>query len=263
MKDWKSSLKSSLTNDKKLKLLSFVIIPFVAFVLIVLMIVVNKRSDGNDSDQQKAGGVESTIDSNTIEGAGADSSAGLEENGRLGADLLPEAELRMRADEPLQQDMPAEIITLMETFFQAKLSCDTQAIKQIFGGQDIGDEQVLAQTLTQQTELIEEYQNITCFTKPGITADSYVVFTRFDVKFRETDTLAPGLLWSYAVKGQDGNFTIAGQPDEQVSSYINMVKQSEDVRNLSGQVDEALTEAIALDRKLADIYNMLRTGVTD
>ena len=36
---------------------------------------------------------------------------------------------------------------------------------------------------------IEDYQDITCYTKAGMTDDSYVVYVTYDVKFRRVDTL--------------------------------------------------------------------------
>ena len=55
---------------------------------------------------------------------------------------------------------------------------------------------------------VEDYQDITCYTKPGLTEDSYVVYVTYEVKFRRVDTPAPGLMWCYVVKQDDGTYII-------------------------------------------------------
>ena len=43
----------------------------------------------------------------------------------------------------------------------------------------------------------EKYENITCYSMPGATDDSYLVSTVYDLKFYEVDTPAPGMDFFY------------------------------------------------------------------
>lgn len=158
-----------------------------------------------------------------------------------------------------EEEVP-EIHALMESYFQAKLDCDPAALQKVFGNGNVGDTTALQEKMRMETEYIEGYQDIICYTKPGLDENSYMVYARFNVKFRLTNTLAPGLLWCYVTKDADGNFSIQEKPGDQVSGYITFVDQSEDVRALAAQVNTDLESALASDSKLASIYQILREG---
>ena len=68
-----------------------------------------------------------------------------------------------------------------------------------------------------------------------MTDDSYVVYVTYDVKFRRVDTLAPGLMWCYVVKNDNGDYIIRENVvgDEQIT--LPTRNQTEDVRLLSTQ----------------------------
>lgn len=107
---------------------------------------------------------------------------------------------------------------------------------------------------------IEDYQAITCYTKPGLTADSYVAYVTYEVKFRRVDTLAPGLMWCYIVKNEDGNYIIRENVIGDEADYVASQNQTEDVRLLSTQVNERLRQAIESDSLLAGRYKELLNG---
>ena len=107
---------------------------------------------------------------------------------------------------------------------------------------------------------VEDYQNITCYTKPGLTQDSYVVYVTYEVKFRRVDTPAPGLMWCYVVKREDGKYIIRENVVGEEADYVAAQNQTEDVLLLSKQVNERLRQAIESDSLLAGRYNELRNG---
>lgn len=223
------------------KYLKFSAIPLVTMILIAIILIADKPADTMNPETS----AEETVAETTVA-----------ETTSQPLDSQAAAQL----DTPLAKDSIPEINSLMETYFQARISCDTQAISQIFEAGSLGDENAMAERMGQQTEHIETYQNISCYTKAGLEADSYIVFTRFDIKFYRTDTLAPSLLWCYVRKGEDGSYRIVEVPDEKTSLYITEVEKTDEVVELSKSVNQALEEAIASDGKLASIYNILRSG---
>lgn len=84
--------------------------------------------------------------------------------------------------------------------FQAKVDQDVQLLYKVFGKEEDDRLEERKQQLKDEAVYIEDYQDITCYTKAGMTDDSYVVYVTYDVKFRRVDTLAPGLMWCYVVK---------------------------------------------------------------
>ena len=93
-----------------------------------------------------------------------------------------------------------------------------------------------------------------------MTDDSYVVYVTYDVKFRRVDTLAPGLMWCYVVKNDNGDYIIRENVVGDEADYVANQNQTEDVRLLSTQVNERLKQAVESDSLLAGIYKDLSNG---
>ena len=93
-----------------------------------------------------------------------------------------------------------------------------------------------------------------------MTDDSYVVYVTYDVKFRRVDTLAPGLMWCYVVKNDNGDYIIRENVVGDEADYVAEQNRTEDVRLLSTQVNERLKQAIESDSLLAGIYKDLSNG---
>ena len=50
------------------------------------------------------------------------------------------------------------------------------------------------ETKVTNADYIEEYRNVEVYTKPGLDENTYVVFASYDLKFKDVETPAPGLL---------------------------------------------------------------------
>ena len=150
---------------------------------------------------------------------------------------------------------------LISQYFQAKVDQNAQELFKLFGKSpedpSLGQRQ---EELKAEAVYIEDYQDITCYTKPGLTENSYVVYVTYEVKFRRVDTLAPGLMWCYVVKADDGSCIIRENVVGDEADYVAKQNQTEDVRLLSAQVNESLRQAIESDTLLAGIYSDLRNG---
>ena len=86
--------------------------------------------------------------------------------------------------------------------------------------------------------------DIVCYTKPGLTEDSYVAYVTYEVKFRRVETLAPGLMWCYVVKDDNGNYIIRENVVGDGADYVAKQNQSEDVKGAVSGVNERLRQAI-------------------
>ena len=161
----------------------------------------------------------------------------------------------------LKKDEIPQVNQLISEYFQAKVDQDAQALFRLFGkAEDEAELKERSEELKAEAVYIEDYQDITCYTKPGLTADSYVAYVTYDVKFRRVDTLAPGLMWCYVVKADDGNWIIRENVVGDEADYVAKQNQTEDVRLLSAQTNERLRQAIESDTLLAGIYSDLRNG---
>ena len=107
------------------------------------------------------------------------------------------------------------------------------------------------------SQYVDEYQNIKCYTKTGLDANSYLVSVSMEIKFTGVDTTAPGLDFFYVRTNDDGTLYI----DNLYSQYnlANQEFESEsDVVELQSEVQTRYDEALAADENLA---NMIQTTI--
>lgn len=217
-------------------------IPVIVVILILVIVIVDRSPKSKEAD----------ADGKTAEAA-TESSALAE------SDVQQETEPK----DPfaLKENEIPEINALMEAYCQAKASCDAETMYELYGKTDTSDIEELQKRMQWRAKYIESFQNIVCYTIPGLDSDAYLVYVSTDIKFRVTDTLAPNLMWCYVTKNQDGKFTIQEKVSKDVLAYVAQAEQSEGVRLLAAQTNERLEEAAASDTKLASAYGMLKEGV--
>ena len=90
--------------------------------------------------------------------------------------------------ENFQVDAVPEINTLMQNYYNAYAAGDLATL-QTYATPVSENEQSL---ITMMSQYAESYQNIKCYTKSGLEADSYLVCVTLDLKFAGVDTTAPG-----------------------------------------------------------------------
>ena len=119
-------------------------------------------------------------------------------------------------------------------------------MKQLTDNLDAADEAKVT-----NSTYIESYNDITVYTKPGLTDDSYVVYASYKLKFTDIKTEAPGLSQLYVMKNEDGSYIIHNDSsDEKINAYLQKVTQDEDVQKLVSQVEDDLNSAIESDEDL-------------
>lgn len=241
-----------------------------AAVLIIIVLVaaavfflMNRRS-GREVNATAQGQTEDTEQLEfEIHGDSLEGSEGVAQEETTEAHVDPDnSEYNMDFSEyELKKDAIPQVNQLISQYFQAKVDQDAQALFKLFGkAPDDTSLEQRQEELKAEAVYIEDYQNITCYTKPGLTQDAYVAYVTYEVKFRRVDTLAPGLMWCYIVKADDGSYIIRENVVGDEADYVAGQNQTEDVRLLSSQVNDSLRQAIQSDILLAGIYSDLRNG---
>lgn len=179
--------------------------------------------------------------------------------------------------ESFQVDAVPEINTLMQNYYNAYAAGDLATL-QTYATPVSENEQSL---ITMMSQYAESYQNIKCYTKSGLEADSYLVCVTLDLKFAGVDTTAPGMEFFYVKKNEQGAFYIDNlyssfnrhykeQPtDNNVENLISSFETQEDVIALQAEVQANYEKAIASDENLsnmvtvtiADAYNAWATAI--
>ena len=243
-------------SDDKTKYARLLAIPAaIVLVLLIVILVMDKKpgSSKNIEDTTVSEASDISIEGDTESGAeGSTDDASIEpDNNEYNQDF---------SAYELQKDANPQVNELISTYFQAKVDQDAQMLYKVFGKEEDDRIEERKQQLKDEAVYIEDYQDITCYTKAGMTDDSYVVYVTYDVKFRRVDTLAPGLMWCYVVKNDNGDYIIRENVVGDEADYVANQNQTEDVRLLSTQVNERLKQAVESDSLLAGIYKDLSNG---
>ena len=101
----------------------------------------------------------------------------------------------------------------------------------VFGKEEDDRIEERKQQLKDEAVYIEDYQDITCYTKAGMTDDSYVVYVTYDVKIQKSGYSGT---WSYVVlcseKNDNGDYIIRENVLGDEADYVASQNQTEDVR---------------------------------
>lgn len=161
----------------------------------------------------------------------------------------------------LSQDTVPEINQLMEQYFLATTDCDMGTFLHLFTSQDTSEEERFRQDFEKQKQYIEGYQNISCYTTPGLDENSYAAYVYYEIKYVGVETPAPSLVQIYAVKGEDGIYRIFDQEmSPELEDFLEQLSVNEDVRLLISQVDQQAEEAMAADPALNERIQYMKQG---
>jgi len=245
---------SRRSADDKIKYMRMAAIPLVIVLVLVAIILVMDRKP---SEKEAYAPTDVSLSSEEDININSDSSAAVDDGG-----VEPDNNQYTTdfSSYELKKDEIPQVNQLISEYFQAKVDQDAETLYRIFGKNDDTGLDARKEELKNEAVYIEDYVDIVCYTKPGLTEDSYVAYVTYEVKFRRVDTLAPGLMWCYVVRDDSGNYIIRENVVGDEADYVAKQNQSEDVKLLSNQVNERLRQAIESDTVLAGIYQDLRNG---
>lgn len=250
--------KEKLSQEQMRRYLVLILIPVIIIVLILVIVLTDRSS--NHHETIAAAATESQTESRPD--AASDGQSDIQPDGGTETDGAGDTqEYAYQFDEyELKKNEIPEINALMEAYCQAKSSCDAETMYQLYRKTDTSDIEEVRAQMELRSKYIESFQNINCYTEPGLDDQSYVVYVSADIKFRVTDTLAPNLMWCYVTQDENGEFYIVENPSQEVLDYVARIEQTEDVRLLAAQISQKLEEAAASDTRLASAYGILKAG---
>ena len=113
-----------------------------------------------------------------------------------GEDYVPEAEFEINAY--------PEINDLISEYFTAYVKADIETLDKL--AKPVSEME--KSYITMLSQFYEEYQNITCYTKHGLSKDSYIVSACFDIKFTGQEMTAPSMVLFYVQTDKNGGLYI-------------------------------------------------------
>lgn len=161
----------------------------------------------------------------------------------------------------LEKDANPELQELMNNYYAAYAGGDGESLEMI--AQPLSENE--KSYISTFADYYEDYQNIVCYSMPGATEDSYMVSVCYDLKFKDVDTLAPGMDFFYVERDGKGNLYINNvysaynfnfmdqELDANLYSMILAYEKSTDVTALQKDVQTRYDEAVKSDEKLANM----------
>lgn len=157
-------------------------------------------------------------------------------------------------DEPLQENAFAEVNELVKKYYQAMANGDMDTLLSIATGID-EKEQI---KIVKKSEYVENYPTVTCYTKQGPVADSYIVYAYYEVKLVNYETLTPGMNALYVCKKEDGSYYINGETQsDEIIDYCEMISAQDDVVDLVNTVQVKYNEIKSTDMELSKFLDEL------
>ena len=162
--------------------------------------------------------------------------------------------------EEYQKDAYPEINELIGKYYKAFAKGNTDKLATLADPISDAEKSYIAEF----SQYVEEYRNIACYTKKGISEDSFIVSAYMEIKFKEADTVAPGLETFYIEK-KDGAYYINNlygmfnsemeeyDVDADIAALLSEFSQQPDVVKLQTEVQQKYEEAFAADENLKNI----------
>ena len=239
MKDLLENLKKRLADEETIRYLKFMVIPLVVIILIIVIVVAD-RPQGEEGESTEAvsqieiGTAEATEEEKT--GDTEDTAYHLEEAGE-------------------------EIRSLMEAYFKARRTCDINGLAEVYGD-SASPEELREEGLRMEEEVkyYQSYNDIACYSVNGPEENTLVVYTRFQIKFRQSDTMAPSLFACFVKRGADGSWHMMAEVTPEEGAYMDKVNESEAVQSMAEEVNVGLRTALETDSNLLAVYQALMSG---
>ena len=159
-------------------------------------------------------------------------------------------------DGTMQENAFPEVNALIEEYYTASANGDSDTIASIYKG--LEETELLKAVAA--ADYIEEYQNITVYTKPGPVAGSYAAYVYNEVKLYDYEKAIPGLDSFYICTDDSGKLYINGDIAESSEiEYLKQINLQADVIDLNNKVATSYNDMVNSDEKLAELLTTMRS----
>ena len=148
----------------------------------------------------------------------------------------------------LEENAIPEVNSFFEKYYDAMASGDLDALSTM--NNYIDDTERIR--IQENSKYIDQYENLDVYTKTGPVEGTYLAYVYSEIKFRDYETLVPGMQAYYLCTDDQGNLYVNdGEEDATVTSYIREVSLQDDVVDLNNKVAVAYNDMLAEDEELS------------
>ena len=156
---------------------------------------------------------------------------------------------------PFERNMYPEVNMIVESYLNAITSEDLNVLSTMV----VDSTPYSVEWLQQRKQFVVSYSNIDCYTKPGLTEGSYVVYAVVNTQIPEVEVQPLSMHQFYLIPNEYGGFlldnTVATNPD--IQAYLTQIEQDEDVIALYESVNQNNRESAAQDETLRAFYERI------
>lgn len=212
----------------------YILVGVLFIVLVIFLFSLSKKHDTNTVDKSESVSIISPVSESS------------------NAILLPEEIIKINA-------YPG-INALMKEYFSAMASGDVSTLKEICSRLD----ENAGKRVSAKAKYTESYDDIVCYTKPGPFPGSYIVLAKYNVKYINIDTLAPGISTLLVCENSDGDYYVFNDElEEKAANYIKSVVTQEDVIEVLSETDTEYSNAISQNKALKAFMDTLPARINE
>ena len=169
-------------------------------------------------------------------------------------------------DANFEVDAYPEVNKLITDYFKAYVNADFVSLEKLATPVS----EMEKSYITTMSQFYEEYRNVKCYTKSGLSKDSYIVSACFDIKFAGHDLTAPSMVLFYVQTAEDGSLYINNlysdfnmyYSETPISKdvYTALIKYTtqDDYIEIYSQVEKAFNDLI---KENTDVYQLTKRTI--
>lgn len=158
-------------------------------------------------------------------------------------------------DDALERNMYPEVNSFVENYLNAITSEDMNVLSTMV----VDPTPYSVEWMQQRKQYVISYSNIDCYTMPGVTEGSYVVYAVVNTQIPGVEVQPLSLHQFYLIPNEYGGFlqdnTVSANPE--IQEYLTQIEQNADVVALYTRVNQNIEEAAEQDEGLRQFYERI------
>jgi len=171
---------------------------------------------------------------------------------------VPEGPTPTPEPNPLRCEVYPQIHTLIENYFNAKLSCDLEEFRKVVT--DVS--YINIDAIARSTESVRAYSDITVYTKRGYGNIDLVVYCTYNMIVPNVDSPVASIDSFYIVYDSEGNPRIfSGVLDDEVVAKLLEMDNDDEVLALKTYVATEIAQSLEKDPTLVEFWENMLNGI--
>ncbi len=159
---------------------------------------------------------------------------------------------------PYEKDAYPAVNELINKYYQAIAACDAETLKTLVTNPEQFDD---ITKLQNKAVYIKGYNNLVCYTKPGYTENSMVVFAQTNIMLKDVASEPFDIYQFYLTIDSNGNYLINnGELDAATQAYIEEISKDQDILTVFSDAESCNVAFKNSDETLVAFYDLINSS---